>query len=573
MTVFTTRRRRDERGAYSVLFALLSVLLFGLAALGVDLGNMYQRQAETQSQADLSALSAAPKLAVSQAAAVTEVAAYLNRNLKVGQTTVYASQLTDSKLTNGEVTFPTAYSMKVITPGAKVQFGLSVPLTQVTSSTVAAAATVGVGTPGADRLLPFFAVNGAGCDYGTQALSDPANGHTQSTVPALVSPMTNPSQTSNVGLSDLTPYQFATGATGAVITTINGSKLSSVTMIGFYRTSADSPNQVEVAIPSNADNSMISNVPVPTTVTNSPGTWWLRTYTSKGKKGWSPLDQSLPVSIGDGAIQCGSSSSSGNFGSLKLARSSQPSTWMPDNIAVGLQAPLSLSVQTNTASIPLCTPGGAGVVYSSTTGSGTSYANTNCVDTDTGLTAQPATQGLITGTGTGNPGRLVLPTTTSVPGRRCGVGHTTTERTMISHNLNDDTLSCFLNDPAMKLSEIAFPSYSGPAVLSPAIYDSPRFCYVPVLAIDPSNGGSQHYSIVDVRPCFITSEANDSSYNAQRFVDGSTSTTNNGLTIPSNKVTTIQVYFFNKKALPAEGPARPGVILSPDGPLVSMLTD
>ena len=56
---FWAARRRDERGAYAVLFALLSTVLFGLAALGVDLGNLYQRKAETQSQADLAATSAA----------------------------------------------------------------------------------------------------------------------------------------------------------------------------------------------------------------------------------------------------------------------------------------------------------------------------------------------------------------------------------------------------------------------------------------------------------------------------------------------------------------------------------
>jgi Flp pilus assembly protein TadG len=565
-------RHRDERGAYAVMFALVSVVLFGISALSVDLGNMYQRKAETQSQADLAALAGAPALATSQAAARIQVAAYLNLNRKQGQQVVSAAMLADGELNNGEVTFPSRYSMRVTTPAARVQFGLAAPLTQVQSSNVNASATVGIGTPGSDKVLPFYAVTGSGCDYGSQALSDPANGHTQSIVPTLVAPLTNPSPTSNSSLTSVIPWQFAVGATGQT-TVISGAQLSGVTRIGFFREPTESPNAFEEVIPSNGSASTISNVPVPTNVTDYPGVWWVRVFRSGSNTGWSSVATALPIRVGDGPIDCPSIANAGNFGSLKLARTSNPSSWIPDNIAKGLQLPLTLGVQVNPASLPLCTPGGPNVVYTATTGSPTLYPNTNCVDTDTGLTAQTATQGLITGTSSGYAGRLVVPTTTSVPGRNCGVGHNTTERSMLGYALNDDTLTCFMNDPSMKLSAIASPSYSGGAVLSPKIYESPRFCYVPVLATEPTTGGSQHYSIVDMRPCFITSESNNSSYNTQLFTDGTISTTGNGLTIPVNKVTTMRVYFFNKRALPAEGPAQPGVILDPNGPLVTVLTD
>ena len=93
-------------------------------------------------------------------------------------------------------------------------------------------------------------------------------------------------------------------------------------------------------------------------------------------------------------------------------------------------------------------------------------------------------------------------------------------------------------------------------------------------AAQPTNGGSLHYSVVDMRPCFITAESNDSSYNTQQFTDGSVSSTTNGLTIPTNKVTTMRVFFFNKAALPADGgSAQPGLILSPTGPLAPVLVD
>lgn len=577
------RRQRDERGAIAVMFALLAMVLFGVGALAVDLGNMYQRKAETQSQADLAALSSAPKLAGSNviaahAAAVSQVAKYLKANVKLGQNGTYAAptaaMLTDGSLYNGEVTFYPLepYKMTVTTPQATVNFALAGAVGK-SSYKVAASATVGVGSPGATRVMPFYAVTGSGCDYGTQSLSDPANGQVQPVVPTLASPTTNPNQTSNAVVTDATPYQFNVGVSGATIT-INGDKLASVDRIGFFRTLSESPNVVEVALgTANTNNNSITGVTLPTGVTNYAGVWWVRVYKSSGNKGWSSVSQAIPIRIGDGPIQCAGISNSGNFGTLKLARSTATSTWAPDNIAVGLQSPLSLAVQTDPLSLPACAPGGSSVIYTATTGGATRYANTNCVDTDTGLTALVTTQGLVTGTGSGYAGRLVGSTTTAVAGRQCGVGHSNSQRNMLGSSLNDDTLTCFMQNASMPLSTIASSTYSGGAVLDPAIYDSPRFCYVPVLALDPSTGGSAHYSIVDMRPCFITSESNTSTYNSQTFVDGTSSTTNNGLTIPSTKVTTLRVFFFNKNALPSTGAATPGVILDPNGPLVPILTN
>ncbi len=569
---FFAARRRDERGAYAVMFALLATSLFGVAALGVDLGNLYQRKAETQSQADLAATSAVARLPVSQAAAVQAAADYLNHNRKQGQTAITTSQLTDGDTANGEVTFPSRYFMKVLTPGAKVQFGLSVPLTGTSSTDVSSSATVGLGTPAADHLIPFYAVFGEGCDYGAQTLSDPANGHVQSIVPtSLQTPSTNASQSTNSVLDHATPYQFDIGVTGTV--TVHGTGLSGVTVVGFYRKTSELPNRYEVAIPSNGASDQLS-VTVPSGVASAPGVWWIRVYKDSGNKGWTALDNALPIRIGDGPIMCPGTSDSGNYGMLKLSRSTQPSTWAPDNIASGLEPPLSLTVQTNPAVIPICWPGGPNVVYSPTTGSATRYANTNCVDTDTGLTAQVATQGLVTGTGTGKPGRLTLqPTTTQVAGRKCAPGKVTKQRQLLGRSLNDDVLTCFLANPAMTIAEIASPAYSGGAVLDPEIYNSPRFCYVPVISVDPSTGGSSHYSITDIRPCFITSEANESSYNSQLFTDGTPDTTMNGTDIQSNKVVSMHVVFFNKKALPASGAAQAGVILDPNGPLVPVLSD
>lgn len=585
-------RSRDEAGSIAVLFALTAVLMFAVGALAVDLGNMYQRKAETQSQADLAALSAASALgcapapascgtvAVRHQNAVDKVRDYLKSNTKLGQSgglaALTSTMLTDGDLANGEVTFPGDYSMKVVTPSAKVDFTLAEGADAGSSSNVNASATVGVGTPGSQAILPMYAVQSGGCDYGSQTLTDPANGHHVTSVPSLPSPLHDPALSSNAVLTGADPYRFDVGVTDGVITTIAGSHLSSVTEIEFFSDPLNSPAPPATVVPqtivSNTNNNSISSLPVPTAVTNYAGVWWIRTYTSTGNKGWSPLDQSLPIRIGDGPIQCPSSVVSGNFGTLKFPRTdSQPANWLNMNIANGIQPPGSFQSTSDPAEIPNCNPGDLGVVYSPTTGGSAPLVNTNCVDTDTGLTALSATQGLLSN----SPSRLGgKPTTSSVSGRFCAPGATNNNsRTAGGYTFNNDTLSCFMTSATTSLNTIASPTYSGGAALDPAIFDSPRFVYVPVVKVDPSNGGSMHWSVVGMRAGFITGEDGTSTYSSQAW-NVHSSATDNGVTISNGKVTSLQIFLFNDSALPSQGGgAQPGVILDPNGPLVPFLID
>ena len=119
------------------------------------------------------------------------------------------------------------------------------------------------------------------------------------------------------------------------------------------------------------------------------------------------------------------------------------------------------------------------------------------------------------------------------------------------YSVNNDTLTCFLTDGSTSLLDIAKASYSGPPKLSAAILHSPRFFYVPVLAIQPATGGSQTYSIIDFRAAFITDEKSIST-----AIKGSkTGTADNGLwTSPSElKIDELKVVFFSDNALPTEG--------------------
>lgn len=587
------RPGKDEAGAVAVLFALTAALMFGVGALAVDLGNMYQRKAETQSQADLAALSAAPALGCAGAApgacgsvavrhqnAVDKVRDYLKSNTKLGQSgglaALTSTMLTDGDLLNGEVTFPSDYSMKVVTPGARVDFTLAQAGNGGSSADVSASATVGVGTPGSLATLPMFAVGAGGCDYGSQTLTDPANGHHVTSVPVLPAPLHDPTQTSNATLTGADPFRFDAGVAG-LIDTVGGTHLSSVTEVEYFSDPKNNPAPPAPVVPqsvisTDSSGKTIANVTVPTAVTSYPGVWWIRTFSSSGNNGWSPLDQSLPIRIGDGPIQCPSSVVSGNFGSLKLPRTdSTPGNWLAMNIANGIQPPGSLQATADAAEIPNCTPGHAGVVYSATTGGSAPVANTNCVDTDTGLTANSTTQGLLAST----PSRLGgKPTTSSVSGRNCAPGATNnTSRSAAGYTFNNDTLTCFMTGAATSLATIASPTYSGGAALDPAIFDSPRFVYVPVVAQDPGTGGSQHWSVVGMRAGFITGEDDTSTYNAQKW-NVHSSMTDNGVTITNGKVTSLQVFFFNDSALPAAGGgAQPGVILDPNAPLVPFLID
>jgi len=114
------------------------------------------------------------------------------------------------------------------------------------------------------------------------------------------------------------------------------------------------------------------------------------------------------------------------------------------------------------------------------------------------------------------------------------------------YSINNDTLSCFFTNDSVNIGDIASGSYAGGPVLSPAIYDSARFALVPVFATQPSNGGSQLYTIVDMRPAFITDQLASAT-------QSSPVTSHNGLALSNNgqhDISSVQIVFFSRAALP-----------------------
>ena len=86
-------------------------------------------------------------------------------------------------------------------------------------------------------------------------------------------------------------------------------------------------------------------------------------------------------------------------------------------------------------------------------------------------------------------------------------------------------------------------------MLDDSILRSPRFFYVPVLAIEPTPGGSNKYSIIDFRAAFLTDETATTT-----SIKGShTGTTDNGVWVQGQDIKQIKVVFFNDDALPIDG--------------------
>ncbi len=104
-------------------------------------------------------------------------------------------------------------------------------------------------------------------------------------------------------------------------------------------------------------------------------------------------------------------------------------------------------------------------------------------------------------------------------------------------------MTCFFTNTTTNVATISNAAYAGPIVVSSDIYNSPRFGYVPVLPVQPANGGSNKYQVIEFRPTFITDQPASA-------VKGDLPSSTNGIVTDNNGVHSIQVIFLNEKALP-----------------------
>lgn len=556
---FMSKKSRNERGAYAVMFALLAVVLIGFAAIAVDIGNAVARKSDVQGQADFGALAAGHDLSAMSGSipdAVFEaVADSMNHNQTLGDECVGCVTAAQLKTclpddVDGCVQFVTVdgiAGLRVTAPRETVEYGLARVL-GFDSIDVDAHATIRIGSP--LGTVPFYAVDG--CDEGPQTIADPAPGHGS---PAGIPTLAHDADDNGTVLSSVTPALLSLNPATQPTITIVGSEFDDTTKVGFFRSDSTLPaDVVTVDLPSPVAGASSIVVTVPEAVTDFEHVWYVRVFSGTlaapppTRSEWSKSDTTgtLPLRVGKAFLNCGSIASDGNFGTLQLNRSDVTSQddQIAKNLATKLQHPLSLDKHAGADPLTgLCSDGLSGAIESP--GSERNPL-TNCLQTKTGLPANAATQGLATGVD-GVPGRLARAGTTT----GCDVHSGSAERTLdftsgLDPVVNDDVLSCFMLDASRPISDLTSWNVAvDGAALDGSIYDSPRFIMVPILYREPDSGGSHRYSIKGFRPGFITGQQGGESKNARGTVG------QNGITVTGNAISQVDVFFFDISALPS----------------------
>lgn len=287
--------------------------------------------------------------------------------------------------------------------------------------------------------------------------------------------------------------------------------------------------------PSAPTSSVTTSVPttsVPTTSTPPTGTETTDETTTTATA--SPT--SSPTGIPVGCV----GQDRGNFGQLQSPRDDVGAVQqaLSYNIAAGLDHELEPYVfPTNMTEVTSCETGPHSLIPSASPDD-VSENGRNCIFGDTGNDGPMIYDGMITGTNNPNfPGRL--------DSRVAGRETTCSGRTSVDINgvpVNNDVLSCFLRGGAT-LADISQPTGVSQAMLDPAVVDSPRFVWMPVVY---ANHRAEHESqpIRLFVPAFITDETGAASNG------NSDATSDNGLTINGHSVSTLRVYTFNAAVLP-----------------------
>jgi hypothetical protein len=585
-----SRRIRNEGGAVAVMFALLAVVFMSIAAMGVDLGNAWQAKRQVQAGSDLAteagagikaanlpsngtvntcSYGAAGALATDQS--VKDIASYLASqaypsNTGSGYSSMLANlpgQLTDCDMSNGEVVYGTpkntggvwqvAYNknqLSLVAPPKKVDFGLA-GIMGFHSVNVNGVSTVEIRSPKM-RTLPFYGFSG--CDYGPQTLQQPNNGQSASTVNLANSDQPSPASQNTATLTSVSPpsYPVDNTPTPEPITLI-GTNLTGVQQIGFFESgnATVGPSPVISTTFNVVSDTKITMADIPSLARGVAGVqefWYIRVMKNGqwssvyvGNGGGATLNTPI-LTIGVPPLVCGQGSSAGNFGTIKLSHAGYTG-WDnigAANVALGLDSTLSIYPQASRPADGTCSTSQPATILWTAEG-------TNCVDTDTGMSSDVATGGFI-GIGSskvnGGTSYLLKPTGKTT----CGAGGSEATTSILGQAVNNDTLTCFFTDPNIHVGDIdtdpTLPgAYTGPAVISDKIYDSPRFGYVPILPVQPTSGGSNKYQIIDFRACFITDQTASAQF-------GATPSATNGINMDSNGVHSVQVIFLNPNALP-----------------------
>jgi hypothetical protein len=189
-----------ESGAVAIVVALSSVVLFGVSALVIDIGQAYAQRRASQEQADLAALAGATALP-DTATAFTRAYDYLKDNLPTAQAAalvaVNSPVWKDGNEANGEIAFSAGNTrIRVVVPDQRVDFGFAnaLPGGGYSNTHVRASATAEIRSPASS--LPFSLAEGA--DSGFTCLKDASGCAAKSAMRAVLLPAAAPTKPPSV---------------------------------------------------------------------------------------------------------------------------------------------------------------------------------------------------------------------------------------------------------------------------------------------------------------------------------------------------------------------------------------
>jgi len=525
-----TARRRDDRGASALLFALLAVVLIGVGALAVDIGHAYAKRSLLQTDVDLAVMAATAELS-SGGACNPEVVAKAKEFLEKSENAVPGQYAVDLGGSAGdEDGFVTCNNWRVDlwAPKSHVEYGLGQVISDNDGLDVQAHAAAQIKAANGGATLPFFAVQG--CDSGQQSIRNDSGTASPPPPPSLAPT----SGTNNNATFTIDPTKAPPGTTSMSIT-LTGNGFKDVDGVGFTGAGGPPYHYVVPVSPVAEASTQSITVSVPSGVLAVDDVWWVRVRTTDGQ--WSPTPGAQPFTVGEEKLFC-DASNQGNFGTLDMPRTDTNSFWLEWNMIKGIQATLALHPSPNGE----CS-GQAGSVESRSV----PVDGTNCVATEPGLKVAATNDGLIQGKG-GLPGRLDTDSTSNCS--RTG-SSSRTPGTIKGRHINDDLLSCFIVNGA-SIGDLVSATPEGFQALSADIYKSPRFFWLPVLDTDPSTG-KKSWPIIDFRPGFITDQA----LSATNEAPGSISAFN-GLEEEPAGIREVRVVLFDEAALPEFAPATGG---------------
>jgi hypothetical protein len=339
-------------------------------------------------------------------------------------------------------------------------------------------------------------------------------------------------------------YYGVTNITGYSVSGISGGGVKKVTLRAYPPTGTA---YVDFAAQTSGNGALPSFQVSQSDVTKIPGDWWVYalaqknnafTYSSThlvirvtGGPTASPSPTATPTATDTGVPVGCIGQDRGNFGQLDSPRyeGGSKQTRFARNLAKGIDHTLTRYVFADGVhEQKQCYDPGSplpGAQLDDIARNGN-----NCIVGDTGNDGPKTYDGLVAGLGDGTPGRLdAVNGATTCDDRPSLV--------MAGHLLNNDVLSCFLRNDAT-LSDIAQTTGVTTDMLDPAVMNSPRFVWLPVVyASDRAQKSFQ--PVRQFVPGFITDETQTSAVTAS-----------NGLDVNGNSVKVLHVFTFNRAALP-----------------------